>query len=140
MRPRGFVELTFFRGDKILLVSPEGIVSVEPLTVTDGVVTMIRVQGEHGLRAVNGTLDEVAAAIDAAMRERERDTARAARIAAIGCRREAMAARVEYYRCVNAERLANGCAIAYDGALNEAAYALDALAAEAAALIEEDGE
>ena len=140
MRPRGFVELTFFRGDKILLVSPEGIVSVEPLTVTDGVVTMVRVQGEHGLRAVNGTLDEVAAAIDAAMRERERDTTRAARIAAIGCRREAMAARVEYYRCVNAERLANGCAIAYDAPLNEAAYALDALAAEAAALIEEDGE
>lgn len=63
-----------------------------------------------------------------------------AQLEAIRCRREAMAARVEYYRCVNAERLANGCAIAYDGALNEAAYALEALAGEAAALIEEDGE
>ena len=72
MRPRGFVEMTFFRGEKVLLLSPEGIMSVETLTVTDGVVTMIRVQGEHGLRAVNGTPNEVAAAIDAAMRERER--------------------------------------------------------------------
>ena len=65
---------------------------------------------------------------------------RAARLESIRCRREALAARVEYYRTANAERLANGCAIAYDAPLIEAADALDALAAEAAALIEEDGE
>ena len=137
MRPRGFVELTrrdktpiYFRADAIVTFMShiDGECRTWVFTPIEGIDY-----------TVHETPEEVATAIDAAMRERERDTTRAARIAAIGCRREAMAARVEYYRCVNAERLANGCAIAYDGPLTEAAYALDALAAEAAALIEEDG-
>ena len=136
MRPRGFVELTL-RDKSPVYFSADAVMTFTSHIDTD-CLTWVATPVEGIDYAVRETPDEVAAAIDAAMRERERDTTRAARIAAIGCRREAMAARVEYYRCVNAERLANGCAIAYDAPLNEAAYALDALAAEAAALIEED--
>jgi hypothetical protein len=135
VRPRGFVELTT-KGGAPFLVHPEGIVvSMTHKDFSGAPETWVQTRIDGVDYTVRETIDEVASAVSVALGERE-----GVRLESIRCRRAALEARVAYYQTVNAERLANGCATAYDAPLNEAADALEALAAEAAALIEEDGE